>query len=381
MNYILKDHLGSIQYVTDEQGNVVETLSFDPWGRRRNPVNWSYTGFPSSFLFDRGYTGHEHLDAFGLINMNGRMYDPVVSRFLSPDPFTQAPHNLQGLNRYSYLMNNPMNGTDPTGYMRKPNRGGGGGSITGGGPVFDYFEFVPSIFDQIDESVKRRSVKYSALSYEELQRMRDKENEDKSKSSKEDANSKTNDNMFTYNPTGMPFNLHLKGGMMNDGIQMDKEAGGGIIYKEGTYSFSDFNLQFLLAEGKGLLGGWSRVRGSAKVYRGKDGVYYVNVSAEGFTPSGTQGSVTFSGNVEVYSGGNLVGTQSLNKLKGASIIQSGWQNVGQGTFALPSYGSDVYLRFNIGYTYSEGAGYVSPWPAQGHSKLYIPYFVIDAWTY
>jgi RHS repeat-associated protein len=167
MNYILKDHLGSIQYATDDQGNVVETLSFDPWGRRRNPVNWSYTGFPSSFLFDRGYTGHEHLDAFGLINMNGRMYDPVVSRFLSPDPFTQASHNLQGLNRYSYLMNNPMNGTDPTGYMRKPNRGGGGGSITGGGPVFDYFEFVPSIFDQIDESVKRRSAKYSALTYQE----------------------------------------------------------------------------------------------------------------------------------------------------------------------------------------------------------------------
>jgi len=171
------------------------------------------------------------------------------------------------------------------------------------------------------------------------------------------------------------------GGIRKKGASPSGEAGGGIIYKEGTYSFSDFNLQFLLAEGKGLLGGWSRVRGSAKVYRGKDGVYYVNVSAEGFTPSGTQGSVTFSGNVEVYSGGNLVGTQSLNKLKGASIIQSGWQNVGQGTFALPSYGSDVYLRFNIGYTYSEGAGYVSPWPAQGHSKLYIPYFVIDAWTY
>ena len=225
MNYILKDHLGSIQYVTDEQGNVVETLSFDPWGRRRNPVNWSYTGFPSSFLFDRGYTGHEHLDAFGLINMNGRMYDPVVSRFLSPAPITQASHNLQGLNRYSYLMNNPMNGTDPTGYMRKPNRGGGGGLITGGGPVFDYFEFVPSIFDQIDESVKRRSAK-SALTYEELQELkkRDKEEADKAKQAKENANKK-DDKSGKYNPDGKIFNFHFMGGMMNDGIQMDKEDG------------------------------------------------------------------------------------------------------------------------------------------------------------
>ncbi|NOY95965.1 MAG: hypothetical protein GXO81_06240, partial [Chlorobi bacterium] len=159
------------------------------------------------------------------------------------------------------------------------------------------------------------------------------------------------------------------------------EAGGGILYKEGSYSFSDFNLQYLAAEGIGLLGGWSRVRGRANVYRGKDGTYYANVSAVGYTPSSTQGSVTFNGNVEVYSGGNLVGTQKLNRFGGVSIIQSGWQNVGQGTIALPSYGSDVYLRFNVGYTYSEGAGYVSPWPAQGHYNLYIPHFVIDAWTY
>ena len=170
--------------------------------------------------------------------------------------------------------------------------------------------------------------------------------------------------------------------MIDDALQgSGGQAGGGIIYKEGTYSFSNFNLQFLIAGGKGLLGGWSRVRGSANVYRGKDGTYYANVSAVGFTPSSTQGSVTFSGNVEVYSGGNLVGTQTLNRFVGASIIQSGWQDVGQGTIALPNYGGDIYLRFNVGYTYSEGAGYVAPWPAQGHFNLYIPYFVIDAWTY
>jgi RHS repeat-associated protein len=44
-----------------------------------------------SLVFDRGYTGHEHLDEFGLINCNARLYDPVLGRFLSPDPYVQDP--------------------------------------------------------------------------------------------------------------------------------------------------------------------------------------------------------------------------------------------------------------------------------------------------
>ncbi|NCU35628.1 RHS repeat-associated core domain-containing protein, partial [Candidatus Falkowbacteria bacterium] len=61
------------------------------------------------------YTGHEHLDEFGLINMNGRMYDPLLGRMLSPDNFVQAPDNSQNFNRYSYAMNNPLVYTDPDG--------------------------------------------------------------------------------------------------------------------------------------------------------------------------------------------------------------------------------------------------------------------------
>ncbi|HNW98235.1 MAG TPA: hypothetical protein PKK00_07495 [Bacteroidales bacterium] len=51
-------------------------------GRRRNASDWSYTNVPTSFIFDRGYTGHEHLDNFALINMNGRLYDPAIGRML-----------------------------------------------------------------------------------------------------------------------------------------------------------------------------------------------------------------------------------------------------------------------------------------------------------
>ena len=53
----------------------------------------------------------------GLLNMNGRVYDPVVGRFLSPDPNVQSPNDLQSYNRYSYVFNNPLRYTDPTGYF------------------------------------------------------------------------------------------------------------------------------------------------------------------------------------------------------------------------------------------------------------------------
>ncbi|NOX47601.1 MAG: RHS repeat-associated core domain-containing protein, partial [Chlorobi bacterium] len=82
---------------------------------------------------DRGYTGHEHLDAFGLINMNGRMYDPWVGRFLSPDPVLQQPGNAQNHNRYSYALNNPLKYTDPSGYSFKPDDWDAPGALPGAG--------------------------------------------------------------------------------------------------------------------------------------------------------------------------------------------------------------------------------------------------------
>jgi RHS repeat-associated protein len=59
---------------------------------------------------------HEHLDEMGIINMNGRIYDPLIGRFMSADPYIQAPDNLQSHNRYAYVMNNPLNLDDPSGY-------------------------------------------------------------------------------------------------------------------------------------------------------------------------------------------------------------------------------------------------------------------------
>lgn len=117
MYYVLTDYLGSAHKVITETGTTVEEYSFDPWGRRRNTTNWTYTGVPSSFTFSRGYTGHEMLDAFGLVNMNGRMYDPVLGRMLSPDNYVSSPGSTQAFNRYSYALNNPLVYTDPSGDM------------------------------------------------------------------------------------------------------------------------------------------------------------------------------------------------------------------------------------------------------------------------
>ena len=83
MYYVQKDYLGSYEMVNDETGSVINRQSFDPWGRKRNPQNRTYANSPWPDLFDRGFTGHEHLDKFDLINMNGRMYEPPTSSSFS----------------------------------------------------------------------------------------------------------------------------------------------------------------------------------------------------------------------------------------------------------------------------------------------------------
>jgi RHS repeat-associated protein len=115
--YWHKDHLGSTAATTDASGAVVERLVHEPFGKRRRSDGLTdRSGSVTAHSTDRGFTGHEHVDELGLINMNGRVYDPALGRFMSPDPFVQDTQSLQSHNRYSYVWNNPMNGTDPTGY-------------------------------------------------------------------------------------------------------------------------------------------------------------------------------------------------------------------------------------------------------------------------
>lgn len=120
--YLHRDHIGSVTAITDANGNLVERLAYDAFGKRRKVIGWRPDRddsllFKQAHVIARGYTGHEHLDNVGLIHMNGRVYDPIIGRFISPDPLVPSPESTQGLNRYTYVNNNPLSYTDPSGHI------------------------------------------------------------------------------------------------------------------------------------------------------------------------------------------------------------------------------------------------------------------------
>ena len=112
--YIHPDNLNSWCLITDENGKIVQNVSFDAWGNPRNGDSWS-GNYTDELLCDRGFTGHEHLSEFGIINMNGRAYDPMMSMMMSPDSYIQNLDFSQNYNRYSYCYNNPLSYCDPSG--------------------------------------------------------------------------------------------------------------------------------------------------------------------------------------------------------------------------------------------------------------------------
>jgi RHS repeat-associated protein len=120
--YLLEDHLGGVDGFVSSSGALLSRTSNQPFGARRSG-DWSGAA-PSTAEWrqvqattPRGFTDHEHVDNLGVIHMNGRVYDPVLGRFLSPDPVVQAPYDPQSWNRYAYVRNNPLRYTDPTGFV------------------------------------------------------------------------------------------------------------------------------------------------------------------------------------------------------------------------------------------------------------------------
>ncbi len=103
--------------IVDDAGVIIERLSFNAWGERREG-DWSEADGEITSVSNRGYTGHEMDDEVGLVNMNARIYDPIIGRFLSPDALIPSPTDLQSYNRYSYVRNNPLSFTDPSGSFR-----------------------------------------------------------------------------------------------------------------------------------------------------------------------------------------------------------------------------------------------------------------------
>ncbi len=118
--YLHKDSVGSTDVITNNVGLIVAELSFDAFGSRRSPASLgNLTALQRIELTQityYGFTGHEMVDDVGIIHMKGRIYDPNIGRFMSADPIVSLPKNSQRLNRYSYVMNNPINLVDPSGF-------------------------------------------------------------------------------------------------------------------------------------------------------------------------------------------------------------------------------------------------------------------------
>jgi RHS repeat-associated protein len=127
---LLADQQGSISsIVTDATGASLVSESFTPYGNRREASTWS--GTPTSTELStmngvtrEGYTFQTVLGSMGLNHMNARIEDSITGRFLSPDPRGTIPGNTQSWNRYSYVNNNPLTFTDPTGFDANCPEGG-----------------------------------------------------------------------------------------------------------------------------------------------------------------------------------------------------------------------------------------------------------------
>lgn len=105
-NYFLNDHLGSIGIMTNSAGTTIETTQYYPYGLVRAG------GTKNKFL----YTGQENDPETGLDYYNFRYYNSQLGRFIQPDDQLQTPYDPQSLNNYSYVKNNPIKYTDPTGH-------------------------------------------------------------------------------------------------------------------------------------------------------------------------------------------------------------------------------------------------------------------------
>jgi RHS repeat-associated protein len=112
MHYYHTDHLNSTTVVTDQNGQEVEEMGYLPFGALLYDNALQGGQWKSVYRF----TGQEYDAEFALYNYNGRLYDPIMGRFISPDPFMQDYYNPQGLNRYVYCLNNPIIYVDPTGH-------------------------------------------------------------------------------------------------------------------------------------------------------------------------------------------------------------------------------------------------------------------------
>ncbi|MBM4460533.1 MAG: RHS repeat-associated core domain-containing protein, partial [Chloroflexi bacterium] len=165
--YTLSDHLHSTSVLVNQNGTVNSRDYYYPYGGNRNGA--------FSSLTTKRFTGQYHEQGLpggeGLYYYNARWYDARLARFVSADTVVPNPGNPQALNRYSYVLGNPLRYQDPTGYrecedvdclhtgpvmIKPPSKGGGGGSAAN-----NYWRnLTPWIVAELNYDVDRPEVKY-----------------------------------------------------------------------------------------------------------------------------------------------------------------------------------------------------------------------------
>lgn len=145
-SYFNLDHLGSVAVITDQGGNVVQRLSYDAWGKPRSPGGGVLSCGSVTSNTTRGYTNQEEMPTQCLVNLNARLYDPSIGKFMAADTLVQDAYSGQSYNRYAYVSNNPLSFSDITGHesITVTADGSGGGGISS--------DFGASLFESVGAS-------------------------------------------------------------------------------------------------------------------------------------------------------------------------------------------------------------------------------------
>jgi len=145
LQYFLTDHLGSVVAITNDTGTLTSQQRYLPFGGVRTLATPPNSPIMST---DLGYTGQRNDSYIKLMDYDFRWYGPELARFISPDSIVPNPANPQSLNRYAYVLNNPIRYNDPTGHCamdadpedclksnksNAPKKKSGGGGGGGGG--------------------------------------------------------------------------------------------------------------------------------------------------------------------------------------------------------------------------------------------------------
>jgi RHS repeat-associated protein len=115
--YFHDSNLGTLDMISGENGKVIARMAFDPFGKRLDFTNLGANISNAPADVRLGFTSLSHDDDLGLINMLGRIYDPVIGRFLTGDPFINKPTDSESYNHYSYALNNSLRHRDPSGFQ------------------------------------------------------------------------------------------------------------------------------------------------------------------------------------------------------------------------------------------------------------------------